>query len=244
MTRHEEDSVPLEPRADAPPSEPLPASPQEETPARKKWQTAPWPHPMTYVLGLLSPALAAVALYVSWSSLSLSREALRVSQRAYLAGDATASFDLDRNLSVGRIKVESTLANAGNTPATLLDVNVGVIVPSGWTLVAPAAVGAAFHSLRLQRSESYRSGRDATFSLSATALEPLASFSNATHLVGDGIFQVVVHARYRDEFDSEEEFSWCWEYWGDGRLRKVTCDALAGTPTLLGRPRQPVASQP
>jgi hypothetical protein len=46
-------------------------------PARKKWQTVPWPHPMTYVLALFSPALAAVALYVSWSSLSLSREALR-----------------------------------------------------------------------------------------------------------------------------------------------------------------------
>ena len=58
----------------------------ETNPAAKKKEkkVADRPHVWTIELGFISPALAAVALVVSWNSLALTRQATRVAQRAYV----------------------------------------------------------------------------------------------------------------------------------------------------------------
>jgi hypothetical protein len=119
--------------------------------AFKVLQFADAPHPIAIALGLLSPALALVAVYISWSSFSFSQASLEIGQRAYLSV-RVSSFSLVQQFVAPELpwntleelkavlafraeeRVISTrmscpleltlgvsLTNSGNTPATVED---------------------------------------------------------------------------------------------------------------------------
>lgn len=87
-------------------------------------KTADRPHPITILLGVLSPMLAIVALFISFDALKTSRSAMEIGQRAYLTPVITRLYPKPNpNFQEGGIElleVGLTIQNVGNTPAFLL----------------------------------------------------------------------------------------------------------------------------
>jgi hypothetical protein len=83
------------------------------------------PHKWTIILGLLSPALAALAAYVGLHAFLTSREALEVSQRAYVSFTIVKKdfiplfIESPRDISRPVIVVKLNVNNMSNTPAYL-----------------------------------------------------------------------------------------------------------------------------
>jgi hypothetical protein len=80
------------------------------------------PHWITILIGIFSPAIAVVALIVALLSLSTSRQAMKVSQRAYLTYwvDVTSATQAAKALHTDKdffLTYEVTVTNMGNTPA-------------------------------------------------------------------------------------------------------------------------------
>jgi hypothetical protein len=80
------------------------------------------PHPITVRLGLVSPAIAVVALFVAFLSLWASQRSMKVGQRAYLSYQVTVA---NGNQVVEALRADKdffltyqvTVTNMGNTPA-------------------------------------------------------------------------------------------------------------------------------
>ena len=103
---------------------------QETMPVEVHEKVAPRPHWISVGLGLLSPAFAAVALFISLESLEISRtsldnarKAMEIGQRAYLIGQMRLTSphwesSPDGKHQIGTIQFSLVVINAGNTPAT------------------------------------------------------------------------------------------------------------------------------
>jgi hypothetical protein len=105
------DELPVEPTSKI--DEPVPPTPE---PMKKK--TTDRPHWITICLGLLSPMLAVLALYMSVQSLKTSRDSLEIGQRAYIHGEIVATQDKSFPKSNGYNEwvLTFTLKNQGSTP--------------------------------------------------------------------------------------------------------------------------------
>lgn len=89
----------------------------ESSPAK----TADRPHGITIALGVMSPALAIVAIAVSFFSLRTSQQSLKIGQRAYLSYEIE-TFDFEPALNPAASTPLSLITvvkitNVGNTPA-------------------------------------------------------------------------------------------------------------------------------
>lgn len=94
-------------------------------------KSADRPHWITIALGFLSPAIALVALFISFKSLDLGIAAQKIAQRAYVAGDLSAEEEEFRLQELKNLPpylriwhVSVNMNNAGNTPATIVLENV------------------------------------------------------------------------------------------------------------------------
>ena len=86
-------------------------------------KTADRPHALSLLLGLISPLLAIVALFISLQSLKTSETSLKVGQRAYLAvqnGELWVSRVAGTPAEVG-IYLRCEVHNLGNTPGSIKD---------------------------------------------------------------------------------------------------------------------------
>jgi hypothetical protein len=90
------------------------------------------PHPITVLLGLVSPAIAVVALLVAFLSLWTSQRSMKVGQRAYLTyqvavtngNEVVEALRADKDFFLA---YEITVTNRGNTPADLIYPKINVV---------------------------------------------------------------------------------------------------------------------
>src|SRR5579864_5645437 len=105
----------------------LPAEPQ---PTLEK--AADRPHPITVRLGLLSPSIALVALFVAFLSLYTSQRSMKVGQRAYLTyqvavtngGEVVNALHAEKDFF---LNYQVTVTNMGNTPAEAIYPKINVV---------------------------------------------------------------------------------------------------------------------
>jgi hypothetical protein len=142
----------------------LAESPAEQTKAVGKAtpekKIADRPHRITIVIGILSPAIAIVAVYLSLNSLHVSREALDLNRRSMEIAQAayvTATFysqkqQREREGPVWHVGAE--LNNTGNTPATLS--NIVVRQERGDNQVKPLILRRSPSTIMIGGKESYK----------------------------------------------------------------------------------------
>ena len=112
-------------QTDAAPQAPcLPASTPEKVADR--------PHPITVHLGLVSPAIAIVALLVAFLGWCTSQWSMKVGQRAYLiyqvavtnGNQVMEALRADKDIF---LNYQVTVTNMGNTPADLIYPKISVV---------------------------------------------------------------------------------------------------------------------
>lgn len=186
---------------------------------------APRPHVVTILLGLMSPAAAIAAIYISAQGLATSQRSLetsqtsmRVAQRAYLAlrmgtvrrQQPTAVDTLrfpDGRLQ--RFEWTFEIHNLGNTPASEIEYGLHLRLPNSWKLKAiddlePTSVAGWSPSLRaanIAQDSSSRRSHVAIVEIPRGARQ-VWQFEDKLEL--NGIL------RYRDVFNGPQEFRWCW----------------------------------
>lgn len=111
-------------------------SAQKEQPSPPRGTTseglADKPHPITVRLGLVSPAIAVVALIVAFLSLWTSQRSMKVGQRAYLTYQVSVSNgsqvvdDLKSDKDFF-LNYQVTVTNMGNTPADSIYPKIEVV---------------------------------------------------------------------------------------------------------------------
>lgn len=90
------------------------------------------PHWITILLGVFSPSIAIVALFVAWGSLRTSERSMKVSQRAYLGYEiaVTNGNQVAEALRADRdffLYYQVTVTNMGNTPADSISPKLNVL---------------------------------------------------------------------------------------------------------------------
>ena len=108
------------------------AAPAPCPPTSTPEKVADKPHPLTVRLGLVSPAIAFVALLVAFLSLWTSCQAMKVGQRAYLTYQVAVT---NGNQVLEALRVDKdffltyqvTVTNMGNTPADSIYPKINVM---------------------------------------------------------------------------------------------------------------------
>ena len=116
----------------------LPAREQEPEgkSAVNNQKTADRPHPLTILIGLLSPSLALVSLGISMYVFHDSRQSTRIAQRAYLSShfehgrlaDAPALKSTEQPFNIA---VDASIRNLGNTPAYIQSIEKEMFLIDG-----------------------------------------------------------------------------------------------------------------
>ena len=200
------------------PSQPESATLKDEIPDHvKKEKRADKPHHITILLGVLSPGLALMALFLSLYSCRQSERAVEISQRAYVAvkgGNVRLSW-----MKIGPPQVAGetrplepiifmtlsvNLENAGNTPAQFVSFTPNLRLPEGWTLLqgewmpkikVPGELGPKSQEVWLYRQ---------SFELTPAAWELVNDKGRMTFLSLNG------ELMYKDVFDQQHAMNWCW----------------------------------
>jgi hypothetical protein len=113
------------------------------------YKIADRPHWITIGIGVLSPLLAVVAVFISYKALGTSDKTLKVANRAYVAlvggtmvfSDFGTVVNEDKGISTGylvvRLDLSASIQNAGNSPAEAGTFRPKYRLPPGWS-EAPA----------------------------------------------------------------------------------------------------------
>ena len=171
-------------------------------------KTADRPHVITVLLGLLSPSLAIVALYVS-------QQAMKVGQRAYLSiEEPMATVDRIANSDYYRVIFDFDICNQGNTPGTIRRVHYRFEADEGKNLVSfdqqPTTLknvveitDPAPEEDVQARSKVRRQTQAVVMKLPSSGLFPKKA--NSWFPV-----RVLGTLTYRDVFQKEDSVTWCW----------------------------------
>jgi hypothetical protein len=182
-----------------------------------KHKSADRPHRITIALGVFSPLLAAVALYISLTSLHTSERSLEIGQRAYISLSTGAlSFKqvgyVTRNEgTVFDQSLVMTLAvsiqNTGNTPATISKFSPTYELPAGWKNLDATYVGGKYRNTALPfvgpKSEVRWVFFD-YFLLDSEAFERFKTSTNREH------FRLHGRLHFKDVFNVTHTVDWCW----------------------------------
>ena len=108
------------------PTEPCPAK------STASQRVADRPHWITILLGIFSPSIAFVALFVAWGSWETSQRSMKVGQRAYLQYQVsvTNGSQVLEGLRTDKdffLNYQLTVTNVGNTPADSIVPKINVV---------------------------------------------------------------------------------------------------------------------
>jgi hypothetical protein len=207
-----------------------------------KPKTADRPHPITICLGLLSPALALIALWFSWQSLKTSNRSLEIGQRAYVSlQDGKLAFHKEvegpppqpsSTLTPGQphpyvvMLGTVTLVNTGNTPAQFVSFRpVYKQLPEGWSVRntgwVPANTTPPFLSAKSQVFWRFQQ----TFWLAPEAWSDF--YGGTSH-----VLSLAGELEYKDVFDEPHRINWCWDTFAQANNngQVVDCFAIKRTP--------------
>jgi hypothetical protein len=192
------------PETDKPPvayvSEPKPETDSPAAQPNVAQQSAGRPHLITIALGLVSPAIALVALFISFKSIRIAVDSQKIAQRAYVTADLSAHEE--QFLLKGQSKTERPflriwhvsvdLRNTGNTPATIL-----------LTKVTQDEIdkGYKFDIHRDKDEELFVNGKDKT-TIDVASLTVNDKMAEASHLA-ILLPTLEVEFRYSDVFDDD-----------------------------------------
>jgi hypothetical protein len=202
-----------------------------------KPKTADRPHWITICLGLLSPALALIALWFSLQSLKISDRSLVIGQQAYVSlqnGSLSFSKEIEgptpqpsSTLTPGQphpyvaMLGTVTLVNTGNTPAQFVSFKpVYKQLPQGWSIRntgwVPANTTPPFLSAKSQVSWRFQQ----TFWLTP---EAWSDFFGGPMPV----LSLVGELEYNDVFDNPHRINWCWDTFAQANNQGQVADCFA-----------------
>jgi hypothetical protein len=173
--------------------------------SQKQQRVADKPHPITILIGLISPALAITATIISVLSLRTSQESLRIGQRAYLSFQirkAEAKPEQKEGTHVVHFSPTLSIKNLGNTPATVLGVVEETQIFTNYTYKHLGASGSG---------PSLGGGigpkDDATFDANGQSLsfDPSVPQNRLIRFVG--------YVHWADVFGTSHLDTWCFLFW-------------------------------
>jgi hypothetical protein len=187
------------------------------------------PHWITIVLGFISPAVAVAALIISFRSLDMSKETLKVGQAAYLSireGRLSAYNRGEQAMAsvipvpLAEVRYSFVVQNLGNTPARITDIRLRLLQPWGWQ---PAEWFQKLTHDRLVSSSPADIGPKSTVIQSGSIpvkfpatdvhrIFPSLSPHNSPSRIDDVSMRVELQGRleYTDIFKQQKDLSWCW----------------------------------
>jgi len=206
-------------------------------------KTADQPHWITIVIGMLSPALAIVALAVSLLSLKTSDLSLRIANRAYVgvvSGNLHfADFGYavqDKGPDAGthcivRMDIFAAIQNAGNSPAVIGGFTPNYRLPKGWS-TAPAWI-----KTKLNNSVIGVVAPKSTINWSYTELFELTpeTYYAFRNFPGQAFVYMDASANYKDVFQETTTLKWCWVAAGNER-RTTVADCARNRQIVLATP--------
>ena len=200
----------------SPPPEQAPATLQDEPSPEPDavvifGKTAERPHWITIAVGLVSPTIACVALFLSFESIEMSRKSLdlgvasqKIGQRAYVGAHLTNNVEAFREgggFWLWRVNLE--LNNTGNTPASVLLKSVTQGLGEKMS---------KFHLYAHEHESLFISGKDrATVQVADLTVD--GRMLTDSHQMGFPLPSLSVVFRYFDAF-------------GDEHLGQITCSYL------------------
>ncbi len=238
-------SKPAAPAPATPRSSATTVAPNNPKPAGEK--TADKPHPITIrlgLLGLLSPLVAVLALYISVQALRTNERSLAIGQRAYVSmqdgkmtfshiilgpppspGNPVLPFGAVRSQpgqeQLATLLLTANLVNSGNTPAEFARFTPTFKpLPEGWTLKPhewqPLQKAPPYLGAKSQEPWEYR----ASFQLTPEAWSRYLQHGPLPAMYFSG------ELLYLDVFKAEHSVDWCWMTLADERNggRVSDCD--------------------
>jgi len=195
------------------------------------------PHPITIMIGLLSPILSLVALGLSLQGLKVSQRAAinneaatRLSQRAYLSIEH-GTIELKIMPRAGKVFWDKSLilvtvtlrvSNTGNTPGQVKNIKLNYVYPHGWNPYA-RGVQATFKEIPPKQSLGWTEAWLITLSQEQqSAFEKQEQFlrknpqltaahiHDLTSFHPRSFLKILGDLVYEDTFGNEHHQKWCW----------------------------------